>query len=124
MLLRVCLHRDWLPMHGMARVDDVVVLYCCTPWGAQVIIIVEGIYSMEGETTLLKELVELKKKYRWACLNSQRLAGPPIYWASARNGRGTCRTPAESLWPWQVLSFAATDSSTPACCQGIYHRQL
>jgi 7-keto-8-aminopelargonate synthetase-like enzyme len=30
----------------------------------QVIIIVEGIYSMEGETTLLKELVELKKKYK------------------------------------------------------------
>lgn len=30
----------------------------------QVIIIVEGIYSMEGECTLLKELVELKKKYK------------------------------------------------------------
>lgn len=33
------------------------------PW-KKVIIIVEGIYSMEGETTLLKELVELKKKYK------------------------------------------------------------
>jgi 7-keto-8-aminopelargonate synthetase-like enzyme len=30
----------------------------------QVIIIVEGIYSMEGETTLLPELVALKKKYK------------------------------------------------------------
>lgn len=33
------------------------------PW-KKVVIIVEGIYSMEGETTLLPELVELKKKYK------------------------------------------------------------
>jgi 7-keto-8-aminopelargonate synthetase-like enzyme len=37
---------------------------CCGFVCVQVIIIVEGIYSMEGETTLLKELVELKKKYK------------------------------------------------------------
>jgi serine palmitoyltransferase len=30
----------------------------------QVIIVVEGIYSMEGETTLLKQVVALKKKYK------------------------------------------------------------
>jgi serine palmitoyltransferase len=33
------------------------------PW-KKILIIVEGIYSMEGEMPVLAEIVELKKKYK------------------------------------------------------------
>ena len=36
------------------------------PW-KKILIIVEGIYSMEGETSCLAELVELKRKYKVGC---------------------------------------------------------
>lgn len=33
------------------------------PW-KKIVIVVEGVYSMEGETVLLPEIVALKKKYK------------------------------------------------------------
>lgn len=36
------------------------------PW-KKVVIVVEGVYSMEGETVLLPEIVALKKKYKVGC---------------------------------------------------------
>eukprot|EP00878_Enallax_costatus_P034590 GHUV01038365.1.p1 GENE.GHUV01038365.1~~GHUV01038365.1.p1 ORF type:complete len:484 (+),score=137.40 GHUV01038365.1:213-1664(+) len=55
------------------------------PW-KKVIIVVEGIYSMEGETTLLPELVALKKKYKaYLYLDEAHSIG-----CMGAHGRGLC----------------------------------
>jgi len=55
------------------------------PW-KKIMIIVEGIYSMEGEACILKEIVELKKKYRvYLYLDEAHSIG-----ALGRTGRGCC----------------------------------
>ncbi|KAF8063767.1 long chain base biosynthesis protein 2d [Scenedesmus sp. PABB004] len=55
------------------------------PW-KKVIIVVEGIYSMEGETTLLRELVEVKKKYKaYLYLDEAHSIG-----CMGAHGRGLC----------------------------------
>lgn len=52
----------------------------------QIIIIVEGIYSMEGEACNLKEIIEVKKKYRaYLYLDEAHSIG-----ALGRSGRGCC----------------------------------
>jgi serine palmitoyltransferase len=51
-----------------------------------VVIIVEGIYSMEGETAALAPIVALKKKYRaYLYLDEAHSIG-----AMGRSGRGLC----------------------------------
>ena len=53
---------------------------------SQIIIIVEGIYSMEGEACNLKEIIEVKKKYRaYLYLDEAHSIG-----ALGRSGRGCC----------------------------------
>ncbi|GAQ81699.1 Long-Chain Base 1 [Klebsormidium nitens] len=55
------------------------------PW-KKIIIIVEGIYSMEGEICRLPEIVELKKKYKaYLYLDEAHSIG-----ALGRTGRGAC----------------------------------
>eukprot|EP00879_Flechtneria_rotunda_P010760 GHRR01011243.1.p1 GENE.GHRR01011243.1~~GHRR01011243.1.p1 ORF type:complete len:396 (+),score=119.83 GHRR01011243.1:1020-2207(+) len=55
----------------------------CTP---QVIIVVEGIYSMEGETTLLPQLVALKRRYKaYLYLDEAHSIG-----CMGERGRGLC----------------------------------
>ena len=52
----------------------------------QILIIVEGIYSMEGEACTLKEIVEVKKKYKaYLYLDEAHSIG-----ALGRSGRGCC----------------------------------
>lgn len=52
----------------------------------KVIIVVEGIYSMEGELSKLKEIVEIKKKYKaYLYLDEAHSIG-----ALGRGGRGVC----------------------------------
>jgi len=52
----------------------------------KIIIIVEGIYSMEGETCKLKEIVALKKKYKaYLYVDEAHSIG-----ALGKNGRGIC----------------------------------
>lgn len=55
------------------------------PW-KKILIIVEGIYSMEGEICNLKEIVEVKKKYNaYLYLDEAHSIG-----AMGRNGKGIC----------------------------------
>ncbi|GAX72984.1 hypothetical protein CEUSTIGMA_g436.t1 [Chlamydomonas eustigma] len=55
------------------------------PW-KKIIIIVEGIYSMEGESCCLKEIVEVKKKYKaYLYLDEAHSIG-----ALGKTGRGCC----------------------------------
>uniref|UniRef100_A0A383WER8 serine C-palmitoyltransferase n=1 Tax=Tetradesmus obliquus TaxID=3088 RepID=A0A383WER8_TETOB len=55
------------------------------PW-KKVIIMVEGIYSMEGETTLLRELVALKRRYKaYLYLDEAHSIG-----CMGASGRGLC----------------------------------
>jgi hypothetical protein len=54
--------------HGITLASNSITRRAIRP--VQVIIIVEGIYSMEGETTLLPELVALKKKYKCVALQA------------------------------------------------------
>jgi len=55
------------------------------PW-KKILIIVEGIYSMEGEACRLKEIVEVKKRYRaYLYLDEAHSIG-----ALGRSGRGCC----------------------------------
>ena len=55
------------------------------PW-KKIIIIVEGIYSMEGEFAKLKEIVEVKKKYKaYLYLDEAHSIG-----AIGKTGRGVC----------------------------------
>lgn len=55
------------------------------PW-KKVLIIVEGIYSMEGEVCTLKDIVEVKKKYKaYLFLDEAHSIG-----AMGKSGRGVC----------------------------------
>lgn len=55
------------------------------PW-KKIVIIVEGIYSMEGEIARLKEIVELKKKYKaYLYVDEAHSIG-----ALGKTGRGVC----------------------------------
>jgi serine palmitoyltransferase len=55
------------------------------PW-KKIIIIIEGIYSMEGEFAKLKEIVEIKKKYKaYLYLDEAHSIG-----AIGKTGRGVC----------------------------------
>lgn len=55
------------------------------PWG-KILVIVEGIYSMEGEICRLKELVELKRRYKfYIWLDEAHSIG-----AMGASGRGVC----------------------------------
>ena len=55
------------------------------PWG-KILVIVEGIYSMEGETCKLKEIVRLKDKYKfYIWLDEAHSIG-----AMGSTGRGVC----------------------------------
>lgn len=55
------------------------------PW-KKILIIVEGIYSMEGEVCALREIVEIKKKYKaYLYLDEAHSIG-----ALGRTGRGAC----------------------------------
>lgn len=59
---------------------------CCRCCYRQVIIMVEGIYSMEGETTLLRELVALKHRYKaYLYLDEAHSIG-----CMGASGRGLC----------------------------------
>ena len=40
------------------------------PW-AKIVILVEGIYSMEGEVLRLPEMIAIKKKYKWYAVRFQ-----------------------------------------------------
>jgi 7-keto-8-aminopelargonate synthetase-like enzyme len=63
-----------------------VTWHCCCCCCCQVIIMVEGIYSMEGETTLLPELVALKKRYKaYLYLDEAHSIG-----CMGASGRGLC----------------------------------
>ena len=53
-----CLNHGYKFVFNVAVLIDTIVLH------AQVVIIVEGIYSMEGDICKLKEVVALKKKYK------------------------------------------------------------
>jgi len=57
----------------------------CRPW-KKVLIIVEGVYSMEGELCLLPDILELKKKYKaYLYLDEAHSIG-----AMGPSGRGAC----------------------------------
>jgi 7-keto-8-aminopelargonate synthetase-like enzyme len=73
--------------------SSAVTLLCCTtgqprtnrPW-KKIIIIVEGIYSMEGEMCPLTEIVAVKKKYKcYLYVDEAHSIG-----ALGANGRGIC----------------------------------
>ena len=61
------------------------------PW-RKIVIVVEGIYSMEGEFARLREIVALKKKYNATCTSTRRTR-------SARSARAAAASPTTSASP-------------------------
>jgi len=85
-VVRVFRHNDPNDLEKLLR-DSIVEGQPRTrrPW-KKIIIIVEGIYSMEGEICRLPEIVELKKKYRaYLYVDEAHSIG-----ALGKNGRGVC----------------------------------
>jgi serine palmitoyltransferase len=48
----------------LKQLEEIIIEELLSKKWKKIIIIVEGIYSMEGEICKLKEIVELKKKYK------------------------------------------------------------
>jgi len=85
-VIRVFKHNDPVDLEQLLR-DSIVEGQPRTrrPW-KKIIIIVEGIYSMEGEVVRLPEIVELKKKYKaYLYVDEAHSIG-----ALGKSGRGVC----------------------------------
>ncbi len=58
------------------------------PW-KKILVVIEGIYSMEGEAARLAEIVAVKKKYkvrvRWALSVPVRVACKGFIWVACKN---------------------------------------
>jgi len=74
-------HLEWLLRHAIVEGHP----RTHRPW-RKIVIIVEGIYSMEGEMVKLRDIVRLKKKYKaYLYLDEAHSIG-----ALGRTGRGVC----------------------------------
>ncbi len=75
------------------------------PW-KKILIIIEGIYSMEGEVAALKEIVEVKKKYKaYLYLDEAHSIG-----ALGKGGRGLCEHAGVDFKDVDVLMGTFTKS--------------
>jgi len=81
------------------------------PW-KKVIVVVEGVYSMEGELARLKEIVEVKKKYKaYLYLDEAHSIG-----ALGKGGRGACE--ATGVDPADVDIMMGTFTKSFGSCGG------